>query len=126
LRYLSELPRCREKRLVSGHLAGGAVAPWLSDRQSGGYRFKMDEINYLHRMSGQWVGLIGADYCAGWIETPNPIEATMYYKDLNRGLIDYWKAGGLVIITTHQFDPRELYKDGGQHRYLDWPVEKTS
>lgn len=81
---------------------------------AGGYRFELREIEYLHRVAGQWVGLIGADYCAGWIENPQPLEATMDYKDLNRGLIDYWNAGGLVAITTHQFDPRELYRDGGQ------------
>ena len=45
----------------------------------------------------------------------------MYYKELNKGLIDYWNAGGLVSITTHQFDPRQLHKAGGYHSYADWP-----
>jgi len=114
LMYLYNLPEQSENRLISGHLAGGSVGPTAPKEQDGGYRFKMDEIEYLHDISGQWVGLIGADYCAGWIECPDPIEATMYYKDVNRGLINYWNAGGLVVITTHQFDPRELHKDGGQ------------
>lgn len=46
---------------------------------AGGYRFELKEIEYLHHVAGQWVGLIGADYCAGWIENPQPLEVTMYY-----------------------------------------------
>jgi mannan endo-1,4-beta-mannosidase len=117
LTYLYKLPERSENRLISGHLAGGSIGPTVpksQEREEGGYRFTMGEIEYLHEVSGQWVGLIGADYCAGWIECPDPIEATMYYKQVNQGLIEYWNAGGLVVITTHQFDPRELYKDGGQ------------
>ena len=113
LRYLYDLPKRPENHIVSGHLAGGSIGPNAKGDDSF-YKFKMQEIEYLHRVSGQWVGLIGADYCAGWLESPNPVEDTMHYPDLNRGLIDYWNAGGLVTITTHQFDPRELYKDGGQ------------
>ncbi len=124
LKYLYELPHRKEHRIVSGHLAGGAIGPTVSDEQAGGYRFDLEEIKYLHRISGKWVGMIGADYCAGWIQSPDPLEATMYYKDVNRGLIDYWNAGGLVIITTHQFDPRRLHEGGGYHRYIDWPKKK--
>jgi mannan endo-1,4-beta-mannosidase len=113
LTWLYELPRRPANHIVSGHLAGGAVGPNLKADQDF-YRFTMVEIEYLHEVSGQWVGLIGADYCAGWYESPNPIEDTMDTRELNRGLIDYWNAGGLVAITTHQFDPRELHKDGGQ------------
>ncbi|MBI4910651.1 MAG: hypothetical protein HY820_43965 [Acidobacteria bacterium] len=111
LKYLYDLPNRKDNRLISGHLAGGSTGPGVQD---GGYRFRMSEINYLHEVSGQWVGLIGADYCVGWIDYPNPLESQMYYKDVNRGLIDYWNKGGLVAITHHQFDPRELYTDGGQ------------
>jgi mannan endo-1,4-beta-mannosidase len=120
LTYLYELPKRSENRIVSGHLAGGAVGPNLKG-DKGFYKFTMQEIDYVHDVSGQWVGLIGADYCAGFLESPNPVEDTMYYKDINRGLIDYWNAGGLVVITTHQFDPRELHKDGGQCFPRDLP-----
>ena len=121
LNYLYNLPKGSENRVISGHLAGGSVGPMAPKGQDGGYRFKMDEIEYLHEVSGQWMGLIGADYCAGWIKCPDPVEATMYYKVLNKVLIDYWNQGGLVIITTHQFDPRQLHKGGGYHRSIDWP-----
>jgi len=114
LTHLYNLPEQSENRIISGHLAGGSIGPTIPGGRDSGYRFKMDEIEYLHIISGQWVGLIGADYCAGWIQCPDPVEATMYYKDVNQGLIKHWNAGGLVVITTHQFDPRELYKHGGQ------------
>jgi mannan endo-1,4-beta-mannosidase len=120
LTYLYELPQRSVNRIVSGHLAGGAVGPNLKEDQEF-YKFTLQEIEYLHEVSGQWVGLIGADYCAGWYETPNPIEDTMHTKDLNRELIEYWNAGGLVAITTHQFDPRELYEDGGQCFFKNLP-----
>ncbi|MCP4263841.1 MAG: hypothetical protein GY774_40995 [Planctomycetes bacterium] len=121
LTYLYDLPKQSENRLISGHLTGGSIGPAIPKDRDSGYRFKMDEVEYLHAVSDKWVGLIGADYCAGWIKHPDPVEATMYYKELNHGLIKYWNAGGLVIITTHQFDPRQLHKGGGYHKYLDWP-----
>ncbi len=123
LKTLHELPTRSDNRLISGHLAGGSIGPLIPAGQDSGYRFKLDEIEYLHKVSGQWVGLIGADYCAGWIKSPDPIEATMYYKEVNRGLIDYWNSGGLVMITMHQFDPRQLHKGGGHHTFLDWPSQ---
>jgi hypothetical protein len=101
LTYLCDLPRQSENRLISGHRAGRSIGPAVpkdQERQEGGHRFTMNEIEYLHKVSGQWVGLIGADYCAGWITCSDPIEATMYYKEVNRGLMEYWNAGGLVII----------------------------
>lgn len=111
LTYLYELPKRSENRIVSGHLGGGAVGPGA--KNDGAYKFTMKEIEYLHNVSGQWVGLVGADYCAGFLKCQNPVEDTMYYKDINRELIDYWNAGGLIAICTHQFDPRKLHKDGG-------------
>jgi len=60
LTYLYELPKRSENRIVSGHLAGGAVGPHVREGKSP-YRFTMQEIDYLHRVSGQWIGLIGAD-----------------------------------------------------------------
>ncbi len=114
LKFLHGLPQRAQKRIISGHLAGGAVGPEVPDKLSGWYRFKLDEIRYLHEVSGQWVGLIGADYCAGFYDFPNPLHSQMYYDEMNPALIEYWNAGGLVAITTHQFDPRELYRDGGQ------------
>ncbi len=124
LNWLYNLPKRSENRLVSGHLAGGSVGPNVPIGMDGGYRFKLDEIDYIHAISGQWVGMIGADYCSGWIECDNPLDDTMHYAEVNKGLIDYWNSGGLVIITTHQFDPRELRNRGGHHSYKDWPVEQ--
>jgi len=124
LTWLYNLPKRKQHRLVSGHLAGGSIGPSAPADQTGGYRFKLTEIKYLHKLSGKWVGLIGADYCAGWIRCPDPLNATMYYKEVNKGLIDYWNAGGLVVITTHQFDPRMLHDGGGFHRFIDWPPDK--
>src|SRR5574340_1021295 len=70
LTYRYDLPKQSENRIVSGHLAGGAVGPNLkTDGEF--YRFTLKEIEYLHDVSGQWVGLIGADYCPGWYESPH-------------------------------------------------------
>ncbi len=123
LAYLHDLPKRSERRLISGHLAGGSIGPIVPKGQDSGYRFKLDEIEYLQEISGTHVGLIGADYCAGWIKSDEPLTATMYYEDVNQGLIDHWNAGGLVMITLHQFDPRMLHKGGGYHKFLDWPVK---
>ncbi|MHC4400537.1 MAG: hypothetical protein ACYTG0_12740 [Planctomycetota bacterium] len=47
LNYLYNLPKREENRIVSGHLAGGSVGPTAPKGQDGGYRFKIDEIEYL-------------------------------------------------------------------------------
>ena len=48
LSYLYNLPKQTENRIISGHLAGGSVGPSAPRTQDGGYKFKMDEIEYLH------------------------------------------------------------------------------
>jgi hypothetical protein len=103
LTYLYNLPERAENRLISGHLAGGSIGPTVpknQEREKGGYRFTMSEIEYLHEVSGQWVGLIGADYCAGWIECPNPVVA-------NRGEID-WRSVHLIPRTSKTINQRIL------------------
>jgi hypothetical protein len=120
LAYLYNLPNQPEHRIISGHFCGGSVGP--NDKvDQGFYQFSLQEVAELHELTGQWVGLIGGDYCAGFFDSPNPLENLMYYKDMNRLIIDYWNAGGLIAITTHQFDPRELYKNGGQCYPKDLP-----
>lgn len=113
LSFLHDLPNRTENRVISGHFVGGSIGP-NNKTDKGYYKFSLKEVEELHKLTGQWVGLIGADYCVGFNTSPNPIEDLMYYKDMNRQMIEYWKAGGLIAITTHQFDPRELHRQGGR------------
>ena len=46
LNYLYDLPKRSENRIVSGHLAGGAVGPTAPKGHDGGYRFDMNEIEF--------------------------------------------------------------------------------
>ena len=78
LEYLCDLSNAAENRLNSGHLARGSIGPSVPKGQDSGYRFTMDKIDYLQEVSGVRVGLIGADYCTGWIKSDDPLEATMY------------------------------------------------
>jgi mannan endo-1,4-beta-mannosidase len=60
----------------------------------GGYRLFVER---LFRESGKWPAVLGADY--GFNQIPSNLERT------NRILIDYFQAGGLVMVSMHPPNP---------------------
>lgn len=118
--------KLNEKRLISGHWGGASIHPDLIDPAGGIGAFTMKEIEFIHRESGKWVGLIGADLCASWVnfehaEVDFDLSLSMHYDEMIRPLIDYWNEGGLVALNTHLYGP----KNDGTY-ITSWEIKKWS
>lgn len=84
--YLSRLPGQSSHRLISGQWTGyGAV--------------DTAEIQRIEKMTGQRVGLVGADYLD--FSRGHSINTDR----VNASMIEYWKQGALVDIDVHMPNP---------------------
>jgi mannan endo-1,4-beta-mannosidase len=93
LEYLSNLPTGESNRIVSGEFLGA--------QGDGGSAVSLSDVEGLHDKTGQWVGLIGADYF-GWTAGQASSEVV---DNVNSFLTDYWNAGGLVAMEMHVYNP---------------------
>jgi len=86
LNYFQGLGARQDKRLVSGQFIG--FGPGTSLRL-------MEEI---HERTGQWPALMATD----WADFQH---GSFTSKEPNRAAIQYWKAGGLVTVSLHLYNP---------------------
>jgi mannan endo-1,4-beta-mannosidase len=84
--YLSSLPNQSSHRLISGQWAGYGSVDTV-------------ELERIEKMTGQRVGLVGADYL-GFSHGPR-IETAQ----VNASMIEYWNQGALVDIDVHMRNP---------------------
>ena len=99
MKYLYELPKLDENRLISGQFErwGDAVEP-LSD--------SANFLNIVHRKTGKWVGLVGVEYHIG---------PKVLYEQPNQLCIEYWKNGGfsqLYLIMSNPAQPDAINGGG--------------
>jgi len=113
LNYLYDLQFRPDKKLISGHLAGGAVSREIDIAVCENYYFKWDEIDYIKEVSGQIPGVMCVDLAPGFFYSDNPLETQVYLKDCLEGMKKQWNEGGLLMATTHCMNPANLYKTGG-------------
>jgi mannan endo-1,4-beta-mannosidase len=69
----------------------------------------LEPIETIHRATGQWVGLVGADLASGG----DPLDAVP-------PLLEYHAAGGLVQVSMHADNPAT----GGSYTDLDVDIER--
>jgi len=93
LNYLQSLSARQDKRLVSGQFVGFGRGTTLR------------QLEQIHDQTGQWPALMGTDYA----DLPN---GSITSQAPNQAAIQYWKAGGLVTISTHLYNPANP-KGGG-------------
>jgi mannan endo-1,4-beta-mannosidase len=93
LHYLQGLNARQNKRVVSGQFTGTGSATSLR---------LLDEI---HDHTGRWVALMGADYA-------DFEHGSLTSKVPNQAAIACWKAGGLVTMSAHLYNPANP-KGGG-------------
>ena len=93
LNYLQGLSARTDKRLLSGQFTGFGRGTTLH---------LMEEI---HDRTGQWPALMGTDYA-------DFSNGSLTSKAPNQAAIEYWKAGGLVTVSAHLFNPANP-KGGG-------------
>jgi mannan endo-1,4-beta-mannosidase len=84
LSYLHSLPDRKAGRVVSGQFLGNEGLSDVAD---------------ISARTGHWLGLIGEDY----YQVGSTSRAD---TSVNRFLIDYWRNGGLVTLTSHMPNPQ--------------------
>ena len=93
LQYFYSLNGRTNKHILSGQ---------FSDFGNGAARPIMQQIK---EKTGHWPGLLGVDYADFG-------RGSLTYKVPNKAVLDYWKAGGLVTISAHLYNPANP-KGGG-------------
>ncbi|MDD2762459.1 MAG: glycosyl hydrolase [Opitutaceae bacterium] len=96
--WLAHLPNRLDNKVTSGFFGG--YSAWT---------FSTTQLEALHTATGQYPGIFGADYGAGWATNPDP--TTMIDYTCNDTLKTYWSNGGLVAISAHY--PSPGYANGG-------------
>lgn len=100
LRYLSELPRKNSARVISGQFENwGSAVRSLQDPEN--------YVNIVKEKTGQWVGLVGAEYHNG---------QEVNWEKPNQLFEEFWRQGGfcqLYLIMTNPADPGS-FNGGGK------------
>ena len=92
LAWFQQLSASPELRLVSGQFLG-----WSGSGS-------LEEVEKIHRASGQRPAMIGLDYCA-WLPGNRPDMAGIDTRTPNEFAKNYWRDGGLVDISWHATNP---------------------
>lgn len=99
LNWLAHLPNRIDNRVVSGFFGGYSNVT-----------FSTTQLEELHNVTGQYPGIFGADYGAGWATASDP--TTLIDYSCNDTLKTYWANGGLITINVCY--PSPGYPDGGR------------
>ena len=100
LAYLTGLEQRPDRRLLTGQ---------FTDFGKGASLQLMEQT---HRLTGQWPAIIGVDYADF-----GPGDLTFAIP--NQAVIDYWKLGGLPMISAHLYDPTNPRRGGLRDKGVD-------
>lgn len=98
LAYFQGLEARTDKRLLSGQFSsfGDGASVRIAEQ--------------IHERTGHWPAILGVDYAGhGGITVAAP----------NRAAIAYWRAGGLVTVSTHLYDPASTNMSGLRDKDVD-------
>lgn len=98
LDYLKGLPGRTSNRVLSGQFAGYPNVNYIADNS-----FDTRLMQEVFDESGKWPAIIGTDYTGRL--AANESDCRRIYTGHNQKLIDYYKAGGIVTITAHFYEP---------------------
>lgn len=106
-------PRVHEVLSYIEGLEARSTAKILSG-QFTGYEGQLGRplLEKIHAQTGQWPALVGVDYAdhrKGAVSTRNQ----------NRTAIDYWRAGGLVSVSAHLYNPANPNGGGMRDQGVD-------
>lgn len=99
--WLAHLPNRVDNRVLSGFFGG--YSAWT---------FSTAQLDGLHTATGQYAGLFGGDYGAGWATDPNPTNLIDF--TCNAALKTHWNNGGVVTVSVAC--PSPGFADGGNLR----------
>ncbi len=100
LNYLQGLSTRQDKRLLSGQFTDF------------GQRASLRLMDRIHERTGYWPALMGADYA-------DFAHGSLTYQAPDKAAIAYWKAGGLVTISAHLYDPANPKGGGLRDKSVD-------
>jgi mannan endo-1,4-beta-mannosidase len=86
--WLAHLPNRTSNKIVSGYFGGYS--------NNG---FATTQLEELKTATGQYPGVFGCDYGAGWATASDP--TTLIDYSCNSTLKTYWNNGGLITINVH-------------------------
>jgi mannan endo-1,4-beta-mannosidase len=70
-------------------------------------------MDQVHERTGQWPALMGTDYA----DFP---KGSLTSQAPNQAAIQYWKAGGLVTISAHLYNPANPKGGGLRYKGIDF------
>ncbi len=91
LQFFETLPSRSADRVVSGQFIGHPH-PGIVDAYD-------QYVTQLHSQTGDWVGMVGADYDR--LSEGTTVDLSV----VNQLLIDHWNKGGLVTVSWHALNP---------------------
>lgn len=100
LNYLQSLEGRKTKKILSGQ--------FVDFGQPASLRL----LNSIQEKTGKWPALMGVDYAdfrTGGLTTAKPNEAA----------IEYWRAGGLVTVSAHLYNPARTNRGGLRDQGVD-------
>ncbi|WEK52903.1 MAG: glycosyl hydrolase [Candidatus Cohnella colombiensis] len=92
LNWLAHLPNRASGKVLSGFFGGYS--------NNG---FSTSQLNSLVSATGQYPGIFGCDYGAGWATASDP--TTLINYNCNSDLKSYFNSGGLVTVNIHYPSP---------------------
>jgi mannan endo-1,4-beta-mannosidase len=92
VQYFHSLEGRKDKRLLSGQFSNF------------GRGANLTVANDIHDKTGHWPAILGVDYMQG---------GGLDWAAPNRAAMDYWKAGGLVTVSAHLYNPARTNENGG-------------
>ena len=106
LEYLGSLEAGPDKRLLSGQFVGFGSAASLQLAEK------------IHAETGCWPALIGVDY-ADFSDPSGAQRNQLVTRVPNQVAIAYWRAGGLVAVSAHLYDPANPAGGGLRDQEVD-------
>ncbi len=91
LQFFETLPSRPDNRVVSGQFIGHPN-PGIVDAYD-------QYVTQLHSQTGDWVGMVGADYDR--LSDGTTVDLSV----VNQSLINHWNKGGLVTVSWHARNP---------------------
>lgn len=97
LRYLTELPARKERKLISGQFP-----EWYP-------RATLDAFRELKEKTGHTPGLLSLDYFETFLDDDAATRPLTHkparWQAINPLLVEHWRAGGLVTLSVHMTHP---------------------
>ncbi|MDD2763522.1 MAG: glycosyl hydrolase [Opitutaceae bacterium] len=106
LDFIGSLEARTDKRLLSGQFTDY------------GTQASLELPEKIHLQTGHWPALIGVDY-AEFLDPDDSQKSTLTSRVPNQVAIAYWRAGGLITVNAHLYNPAKPHEGGLRDQGVD-------